>query len=239
MAIGPGLNNSGTYNFFPSTGELVLAAFARIGIRRAEILQEHMQNAMNEINLMQVDWACDGPLLWTVELVTNTLVQGQSVYSVPQNVVMILDAYISINNVPAVTPPLYTDRIIWPFSRTEWASTPNKTQQGAPTSFWFDRLVEGTVTLWPVPDGSEALFSYYAFTNVQDAVISNATSAQIPYLWLNAFVSGLAHRMARIYAPSMEQIRGADAATAYEKASRQYVENVPLYISPTVYQYWR
>jgi hypothetical protein len=236
---GPGLNNSGIYNFFPSVGDLIMSSYARIGIRHAEILQEHIHNAHYETNYMQAAWACDGPLLWTVELVPNTLIGGQSLYAVPQNVVMILDAYISVANQNGSGPPTYSDRIIWPFSRTEWASTPNKTQQGSPTSFWFDRLFPGGVTLWPVPDGSEAFFNYYAYTQIQDATIQGGIDAQIPYLWLDAMVAGLAYRLARIYAPAMELPRGADAERAYQLARTQYVENVALFIAPTTASYFR
>jgi hypothetical protein len=231
----PGQNTTGNYNFFPSTGDLVLSAFSRIQIRNSEIIQEHLHNARHELNYMQADWACDGPLLWTVTLITDTLVDGQSVYSVPQNVVTILDAYISISNFDGS----FSDRIIWPFSRTEWASTPNKTQKGSPTSFWFDRLFPGQVTLWPAPDGSEALFSYYAYLQMQDAGVQGATNPQLPYLWLDAYVAGLAHRMARIYAPALEVVRAADADKAYQTARRQYTEGVPLYISPTTAPYFR
>jgi hypothetical protein len=234
----PGQNTTAKYNFFPSTGDLVLSAFSRLKIRNSEVLQEHLHNARHELNYMQADWANDGPLLWTVELITNTLVAGQAVYAIPQNVVMILDAYISIADPPG-SPQTYSDRIIWPFSRTEWASTPNKTQQGAPTSFWFDRLFPGQVTLWPVPDGSEALFNYFAYTQIQDAGLQGETNPQTPYLWLDAYVAGLAHRMARIYAPELEVVRAADADKAYQTARRQYVENVPLYIAPTTAPYFR
>ena len=40
--------SSGTYNFSPSNGELVLAAYERILIRAPSLRQEHMQSARRE-----------------------------------------------------------------------------------------------------------------------------------------------------------------------------------------------
>lgn len=226
---------SGTYNFLPSTGELFLAAYRRIQIHRSEIVNEHIADAKNETNLLQVQWANLGPLLWTVDLQTVSLVQGTATYSVPSSTVMMLDVYISMPNGDGST----SDRIIWPFSRTEYASTPDKAQQGAPTSFWFDRLISPTFTLWPVPDGSEPTLSYYRFSQIQDAVATNATNPQLPYLALDAYVAGLAHRLARIYKPEIEAQREADATKALNTFLTQFTENVPLYIGPATSTYWR
>ena len=227
--------NSGAYTFGPSTGELVVAAFRRIGIHRAELLTEHFADARTETNLMQVQWANLGPLLWTVDLQTVNLVTGTATYSVPANTVMMLDVYISTPNGDGTS----SDRIISPLSRTEYASMPNKLGQGDPTSFWFDRLIAPTFTLWPVPDGSEPTLSYYRFTQPQDAITTNASTPQIMYLCLDAYVAGLAHRMARIYKPDLEGARDADATKAVTLMFTQLGENVPLYIAPVTSSYWR
>lgn len=226
---------SGTYAFSPNVGELVTAAYRRIQIHRSELLTEHFADAKNECNLLQITWANLGPLLWTVTLETVDLVQGQAVYSVPADTVMVLDVYVSIPNGDGTT----SDRIITPYSRTEYASTPDKSQQGSPTVFWFDRLISPSITLWPVPDGTIPTLSYYRFSQIQDAALANATTPQVPYLALDAFIAGLAHRLARLYKPEVEAQREADAVKAYNVFSTQYTENVPLYLAPTTSGYWR
>ena len=50
------MTSSGTYNFQPSLGELVLNAFARCGVRRTAIMQEHMTDARFETNLMPASY---------------------------------------------------------------------------------------------------------------------------------------------------------------------------------------
>lgn len=227
-------STSGTYSFAPSVGELVVAAYRRIGIHRSELLTEHFADATTETNLMQSQWANLGPLLWTVDLQTVNLVQGQALYSVPENTIMMLDVYISVPNGDGTT----SDRIITPISRTEYASMPNKSQQASPTCFWFDRIISQGFTLWQVPDGTEPTLSYYRFTQPQDAVIANAGAPQAPFTALDAFVAGLSHRLARIYAPDKEAAREADAQKALNTMFNQLVENTPLYIQPTTAGYW-
>ena len=48
-------NLSETYAFDPNLGEIAIGAFARIGVRRPEITQQHMADAKFEANLLQTD----------------------------------------------------------------------------------------------------------------------------------------------------------------------------------------
>lgn len=226
---------SNSYSFLPSVGELVVAAYRRIKLHRSELVTEHFADAKTEANLLQAQWACLGPTLWTVDLQTVNLVQGQATYSVPEDTVMMLDVFIQIPNGDGTT----SDRIITPYSRTEYASTPDKSQQGDPTVYWYDRLISSSFTLWPVPDGSIPTLAYYRFTQIQDAVTQNATNPQIPYLSLDAYVACLAHRLARIYATDLEQTRSDDATKALNVMFSQINEFVPLFISPIASSYWR
>jgi len=229
------VTTSGTYSFLPSVGELLVAAYRRIQIKRAELVTEHFADAKNEANFLQVQWANLGPLLWTIDLQSVPLLQGQSTYSVPPNTVMMLDVYISIPNGDGTM----SDRIITPYSRTEYASTPDKSQQGSPTVFWFDRLIAPTFSLWPVPDGNEPTLNYYRFTQMQDAATANAVNPQIPYLALDAYVAGLSHRLSRIYKPELTDAREADSVKAFNVFFTQMTENVPLFIAPITYSYWK
>ena len=50
---------SGTYAFAPNIGSLALNAFSRCGVKRTEVLAQHMQDAYFETNLMQASWVAD------------------------------------------------------------------------------------------------------------------------------------------------------------------------------------
>src|SRR5215471_21074768 len=92
------MTSSGTTNFSLSNGEAVIAAFERIQVRTPDIRQEHMLTARREINGLFVEWANRGPNLWEVAQLSVSLVQGTASYSIPSKVVMILDAYRTLNN---------------------------------------------------------------------------------------------------------------------------------------------
>ena len=234
------MTTSGTYNFMPSLGEIVLYAYQNIGIRPTSVLQEHMESARMAANMMLARFSNQGVNLWAVDLVTVPLIEGQAQYAVDKgdaagsatNTIMILDAY--------TTTDSGIDRVIMPISRTEYASYPNKTQQGFPTSYWYDRLVSPTITLWPVPDGSSAtILKYYRVRQVQDANLQNGENVEIPYRWLEAFADGLTYRLARIWAPQMAQMLKGQADESYQIASAQDVEAVPTYIAPMLSGYFR
>jgi hypothetical protein len=229
------MTTSGTYTFNPSLGELTLYAYNLIGLRNTSLVQEHMQTARMATNLLLARWSNQGVNLWAVDLETVSLVQGTSTYSVPADTVMILDAYITIAQGNS-----NTDRIILPISRTEYASYPNKEQQGFPTTYWFDRLLDPTITLWPVPDGGEAsTLKYYRVRRLQDANYTAGQTVEIPYLWLEAFAYGLATRLAQVWSPEKVQIMKPFADEAYQIAADQNTEYVSQYISPQIQGYFR
>jgi hypothetical protein len=226
------MTTSGTYTFNPGLGEIVLYAYMNLGIRPTSLLQEHMDTARMATNMMLSRWSNQGVNLWAVDLIETPLIEGQSTYAVQPNTVMILDAY--------TTTDQGIDRVIMPVSRTEYASYPNKEQQGFVTSFWYDRLISPTITLWPVPDGTSAtILKYYRVRQIQDSNLQNNENVEIPYLWLEAFADGLTYRLARIWNPPLAVPLKAQADESYSIASNQNVENVGMYISPMVGGYFR
>ncbi len=230
------MTSSGTYSYNPSIGEVVIYAFNVCQIRSTSLAQEHLHSARQAMNMMLSRWSNLGPDLWKVDTETITLIEGQSTYSVPSDTVMILDMY-------ARTPSgtANTDRIMMPISRTEYASYPNKLQQGFPTVFWFDRLISPTVTVWPLPDGSgnPATITYYRVTQVQDANLPGGETIDVPYRWLDAFANGLAYYLSRIWQPQLAGQLKQDADEAYSIAAAQDTENVSVYISPMIGGYFR
>jgi hypothetical protein len=157
-------------------------------------------------------------------------------YSVDPKTIVMLDAYMTIDNGSGY--PI--DRIILPISRTEYASYPNKQQQGFTTTFWFDRLISPTVTLWPAPDGTSAQYlKYYSVTQIQDAELSSGDTIDIPYRWLEAFADGLAYRLAKIWNMGIAANLKAAADESYNIAAKQDVETAQQYISPQISGYFR
>jgi hypothetical protein len=236
---------SDTYSFNPGLGELTLYAYNLIGIRNTALLQEHMEAARMASNMLCSRWSNMGVNLWAVDLVTTPLVTDQATYSVDANTVMILDAYVQNDDSGA-----NIDRIILPVSRTEYASYPNKEQQGFPTVYWFDRLISSSrstgsagpsITLWPVPntDNGPQSLKYYRVRQIQDSGLSNGQTVEIPYLWLEAFAYGLAMRLAQIWNPAAVAMIKPMADEAYQIAASQNIETAQQYISPMISGYFR
>ena len=224
------MSTSGTYNFSPTGGDITLLALSRIGVKRTGVLAEHMQNASMESNLMQADWGADGITFFTVTENTQTLTQGVATYSVPANTVSLLDVYISNGS---------SNRLIFPFSRTDYASLADPTTQGFPTVFWWDRTLSSSITLWPVPDSNASYtMTYYTYQQIQDAVLRQGTQPAVPYFWLDAYVADLSHRLARHHAPALEAVRLADRDRAYARASKQ-VEPEQMFITCGLSGYFR
>ena len=221
---------SNQFSFNPPIGQLAISAFARCGVKRTEILAQHMDDAFNESNYLQSAWGADGITFWTVQLNSVPLVQGTATYTVPDNAITVLDVYISNGSY---------NRLIFAFSRTDFASLGNPTTQGFPTTFWLDRAIPQTLTLWPVPDGTATYtMFYYTYNQMQDAKLPQGGNAQLQYWWLDAYVAELAYRLSRIYAPQLEDKRKVDAKEAYERAASQG-EAVPLYIFPGLTGFYR
>ncbi len=224
---------SGTYNFAPSMGESVLYAYNLCGVRNTAITQSHFETARMATNMLLGRWSSDGVNLWQVDLQQIPLVQGQGTYSVPSNTIVMLDMYYTIN-----TGSAQIDRIMLPVSRSEYASYPNKQQQGAPTVAWYDRLLSPTVSLWPVPNGQQACFKYYRLRQTQDANLTNGQQVEIPYYFIEAYCLGLAYRLALIWAPDKVPMLKPLADEAWALAAKQNVETANQYFSPVMSGYW-
>ena len=226
---------SGTYTYNPSVGDLVLNAFGRIQIRRTEITQQHLIDAANEANLLQVEMSNRLPNLWLSETYSVSLVSGTADYTLIARLIAPMAVYLT-----TTYNGVSTDRILSPISTFEYAALPNKTTSGPPTSFWFDRQETPIVHLWPVPDGNATYtLKMRMISQPQDALLTNGQTAEFPYRFIDAFVAGLAARLSVIYRPELETKRQADAERAWSIAATQDQEDVPLYISPMLGNYYR
>ncbi len=225
------MSTSGTYAFSPNLGDLVINAFAKCGVRRTDLTNQHMSDARFEANLMMSDWAGDGINLWQVQSATIPLAQGISSYPIPSDRVFILDVYITQNGF---------DRLIFPISRSDYASFAQKNLQGYPTSFWFDRLIDPNLYVWPVPDSSTSyILTYYYMRQAMDSELTNGTQPEVPWYYLNAFADGLAARLAYIYAPDKVAVLQPKADKSWFRALQVGTENVPVTMNVQMRGYFR
>lgn len=219
---------SNTYNFNPPLADIIIAAYGRCQVRRNQLGIEHLIDAAMAANLLQVDWSNEQVNLWTVELAETPLVPFKATYDVDPSTVMIMAAYITTGDPPK-------DRIITSVDRDSYASYPDKTTPGNPTIYWFDHLILPTITLWQPPDDAQPrVLHYYRARQVQDASVPYGMTPEVPYRFLEAYVAGLAFKLAELYAPSRMDELAARALGAFNKAKNRDVENAPLRIVPAM-----
>lgn len=236
------MTSSQTYNFSNtfSIADSIIGAYERIQIRAPELRQEHWVTARREINLLFSEMSNRQVNLFSVRFGNSAgvgidMVQGQAVYDIPDEVVMILDAYISLNN----GTDNQTDRYLTPMSRTQYASIANKATQGPPTTYWFDRLINSQIYMWPTPDGGGPyVLNYYAAVQLEDASVASGQTPSVPYRWLDVVVSGIAARLAKVYQPTQAESLHAAYERAWTIAAAQDTENVPLTVALNVGGYY-
>jgi hypothetical protein len=141
---------------------------------------------------------------------------------------------------PIQLNPSAIDRIIVPFSRSDYASVANKGMQGFPTSFWYDKLLQPTMYLWPVPNQFIPNgLQYYVMKRPCDADLADGTKVQIPYEFYDYYVWGLAERLAFIYAPDKLALISPRKQQAWQRAMQASTENVPINIDTMLGSYFR
>ena len=226
------MSTTGTFGFAPSTGELVMQAFRRIGKSRAELTAEMLFDARQELNLIGSAWANRGPNLWAVDQIAVPLIAGQAAYAIDPATVDILDARITV--------PGPADQVLAPISRGDYAAYPNKAQTGRPTVFWLDRLAQPVLTLWPVPDANGPyVLSFFRARQMQDATLGGATTPDVPYRGLDALCWALAENLSYLYAPDRTAIVGAKAQAALAEMRDEDVEDAPMVFAPSLRGYYR
>ncbi|WP_421696932.1 hypothetical protein [Ancylobacter sp.] len=227
------MTTSGTYTFDPTFPEIAIEAFGRINVMPSAITPDHMLSFRRSVGYVQSQWSNKGVNLWTVNLVTQTLLQGVSTYNVDASTIMILDVYLRI---AGTTTP--TDRIMSAISRTDYASIPNKTQQAPPTSYWFDRTINPTITVWPAPDQTYEM-RYYRQVQQQDGNAVGTMTADIPFRFQEAYAACLAAQLSLTWAKDLSPALLSYAKGVFDEAAAEDRERVPLNMAPVTSGYWQ
>lgn len=157
--------------------------------------------------------------------------------------------YIKIERPPP--DPLFVDKLIatirsseiqvTQFNRDDYSAQPTKTMtSGRPTNFYFEKLVEPTITIWPIPDTDKDCLTIYRYRQIQD-IGDLQNEIEIPVRWLEAITWHLALRLAY-------EIPGADARIqACQQMAQSMVIEVegdetdaaPTYFQPNIRVYTR
>ena len=220
------MTTSDSKDFNLDVAEIIEEAFERCGI---EVRTGYdARTARRSLNLMFAEWANRGLNMWTVKQKTITLTQGQATETLLADVVDILEVVLRRSN---------TDYELDRISRGDYATLPNKTTQGRPSQFWFNRQIAPIINLWAVPDNSTDQLVYYYLQRIDDAdTLVNTTD--MPFRFYPCMVAGLAYYLALKKAPDRVQLLKTVYEEEFQRAADEDEARVPLKLQPSI-QYLR
>jgi len=213
---------SGSRDFNLDVAEIVEEAYERCGL---EVRTGYdAKTARRSLNLMFADWANRGLNLWTVTQATTTLTQGTAQLTLDADVVDLLEVVLRRSG---------TDYELERISRGEYLTLPNKTTQGRPSQYYFDRQTSPQIKLWSVPENSTDQIVYYYVRRIQDAdTLTNTTDA--PFRFLPCMVAGLAYYMAVKRAPERVQMLKSIYEEEFQRAADEDENRTPLKLQPSL-----
>lgn len=215
------MTTSGSRDFNIDVAEIIEEAYERCGL---EVRTGYdAKTARRSLNLMFAEWANRGLNLWTVAQATTTVTQGTATYTLAADVSDILDMVLRRDG---------TDYEMERISRSDYLDFPNKTDQGRPSQFYFNRQIEPVINLWQTPENSTDQLVYYYVRRIEDADTLQNTTA-IPYRFYPCMVAGLAYYLAMKKAPERIQLLKAVYEEEFQRAAEEDEDRVPLKLQPS------
>jgi len=215
------MSTSGTRTFDLSIAEIIEEAYERCGL---EVRTGYdAETARRSLNLMFADWSNRGVNLWTVRSTTQALTQGTSAYTLNKHTVDILQIVLNRDG---------TDYEMDQISRANYATIPDKTTQGRPSQYYFDRRISPIINVWATPENSTDTLTYYYIQQMEDAdYLYNNVEA--PLRFYPCMVAGLAYYMAMKRAPDRLQILKSVYEEEFARASDMDQDFLDLALRPS------
>ncbi len=127
-------------------------------------------------------------------------------------------------------------------NRQDYWNLPNKQFPSARSlQYWFDRQIEPSMYLWPVPNNDFQMFQLVVEKQMED-VGSLTNQIYVPDRWINCVQKQLSHSMS-LQLPGVDlnrvQYLEAQAQKAYNDASQEERDKSPIYFQPNISYYTR
>ena len=217
---------SGSRDFDLDVADIIEEAYERCGL---EVRTGYdAKTARRSLNLMFAEWANRGINLWTVKQGTQSLTAGTATYAFNATFTDLLEVVLRRDG---------TDFDLNRISRGEYLSIPNKTTQGRPSQYYYNRQTTPEINLWATPDSSSDTLVYYYIQRIEDAdALVNTTDA--PFRFLPCIVAGLAYYLAMKKAPERIQLLKSVYEEEFQRAADEDEDRVPLKLQPS-FEYLR
>ena len=219
---------SGTANFKLDILQICEEAFERAGTEMRTGYD--LRTARRSLNIMLLDWVNRGLNLWLVTEASIDFVAGTKTYSLADDCIDVLEAVVR----DGAGTPNQVDYNMTRLSVSSYAQTSNKNTEARPTSYYVDRQLRATVTVYPEVNDSTLDFVYWYVRRVEDIGATNTNNMDMPERFLPALIAGLAFNIA-LKRPELEsrmQVLKALYEEAYELAAGEDRSKAPLIFSP-------
>jgi len=209
--------SSGTTSLEFAILDYVEEAYERCGLEARNGYE--LRTAIRSLNILAQEWANRGINLWTVEERSVPIVAGTSSYTLPADVIDILEFKIR-----AGSGEQQSDQSLSRISMPSWAGIALKNQSGSPSQIYVERKTEAiTVKLWPVPSADSTMV-YWCLRRIHD-VTGVGQSFDAPMRFVPALIAGLAFHIAMKKSPErapalQEYYEGQFAIAADEDRDR-------------------
>jgi hypothetical protein len=127
-------------------------------------------------------------------------------------------------------------------NRDDYWNLPNKQFPSVRSlQYWFDRTIEPSMYLWPVPNNPYQMFQLLVEKQMMD-VGSLTNQIYVPDRWINSIQKQLSHSMS-LQLPGVDLNRitylEGQAAKAFLQASEEDRDKSPIYFQPNISYYTR
>jgi hypothetical protein len=130
--------------------------------------------------------------------------------------------------------------VISPFNRDDYSNQPDKTfQSGFVTNYYFEKLVDPSITLWPVPSDDSRCLVLYRYRQIQD-VGALTQEIELPSRWYEAISWHWAARLAFEF-PGVDAARRAEVIQMASGMTLEVeggeTDNAPVFFAPRILVY--
>lgn len=228
------MTTSGTTDFNPLFTDAIEESFERAGVENRSGYD--MKSARRSINLLFADWANRGINLWTMDAGRELLLTygvGEYIIDADNSLVDVIEQVVQLP--PGSGQGLQRYNLTRVSISTQ-ATRTNPDLTGRPTEVWYNRTTTGIVAhIWPIPGTGGPYTLVYTVLRRMDDAGAYTNTADMPFRFLPAFISGLAFMVAAKKQPDNINLLSRlkqEYAEDWERASTEDREKATLSIVP-------
>jgi len=214
---------SGTTVFTLQIDDIIEEAYDRCGVETRSGYD--LKTARRSLNLLLQNIQNEHPALWKMVPNAQALVKGTASYTLDAKILDVDNAVLRRNGID-----IRMSRI----GRDIYHTRPNKSMEGRPSQYYFEKRSTPVLYVYPAPENSTDTIEFYARERIED-IGEYTNNVDVPSNILPAVVSGLAYMLAIKKDPERVQF----LKPLYDEEKLRLVqedsERVSAYVSPGGY----